>query len=144
VAFPPAGGWGLGGAVAVNNLMDSYGAPSDGLNRYWFQNFPNPGGLPLLGNAGFTLTMRSEAGTAALSLLGLALGRASIPVLGIEVLLDPATVVLASVPATSPTSFSLPIPNSPSLIDFVITAQGLHLETNLEFAASRGLSITIQ
>ena len=30
----------------MSNAIESYGARSDAQNRYWFENFPNPGGEP--------------------------------------------------------------------------------------------------
>lgn len=144
LAAPPPAGWGVVNSIAVNNRLDSYGWPSNGMNHYWFETFPNPAGEPLLGNAGFSLTMHSDPGVAALSLLGLSLGRATIPFLGIEVLLDPGSVVLSSVSVAPTASYPLPIPNNPALVGFEVFAQGLHLESNLQAAASRGLKITIE
>lgn len=146
VTQPPAGGWGNipPYALAVNNTIESYGPVTDGLNRYTFANFPNPGGQPTLGNAGFTLTMRSAPGVPLLSVLALSLGRGSLQALGIEVLVDLTTMVLVSVPSGASVSYALPIPNNPSLAGFVLTAQSVHLESTGAFRSSRGLEVRIQ
>lgn len=146
IAQAPAGGWGLIGAqaVAVNNAIDSYGPSSDGQNRYWFENFPNPGGPPSIGNGGFSLTVAATA-TAPLPLLSilvLSSGRARTPFAGVEILVDLASIVLQT--STVGQSVPLPIPNAPTLRGRVLTAQSLHLETNNRFAASRGLTLTLQ
>lgn len=134
-----------GGGVAMNNAVDSYGRRSDGQNHYWFDNFPNPGGQPVVGNLGFTLTMQSDPALPQppVSVLALSLGRSSLQAFGIEVLVDPLTAVLVSTPTTLPSVYAQPIPNNPGLIGFRFTAQSLHIETGGTFAASRGLEITI-
>jgi hypothetical protein len=76
---------------------------------------------------------------------GLSLGEASlaIPVLGVTLLLDPATLVLPlSLPPVSPSSIPLPIPNTPTLASTSIYAQTFHLE-GTGWAASRGLRVTL-
>ncbi|MFT4514507.1 MAG: hypothetical protein ACI91B_003217 [Planctomycetota bacterium] len=140
----PIGGWCTMGGLAVNNAMESYGAPTNGANSYWFDNFPNPTGQPVLGST-FSITMRSAPGTAIMSLLGLSLGTASIPILGINLLLDPSTLLLMDLPTppTSPMSYSMLIPATPALIGFVFHAQSLHIEANLATAASRGLTVKL-
>ncbi|MGK0434615.1 MAG: hypothetical protein ACJA0V_003772, partial [Planctomycetota bacterium] len=138
-------GWGrIGpGGVAVNNAMKSYGTASDGLNRYSFDNFPNPDGQPVIGNSNFKFTMSSQPGTAQASLLGLSLGRGCTQIFGIKFLLAPASTLLFSVPSAVGSTYSLQIPPIPALIGFKFTAQSLHIESTGLFAASRGLSITI-
>lgn len=143
---PPAAGWGQLGqqAIVVNNAIESYGGATDGLNHYWFDNFPNPGGLPLVPASGFSLTMAADPAPALLSVLLLSLGYGHTPALGVDVLVDPGTVVPVSVPAGLSVPVPLPIPPNPALVGFVFTGQSLHLEANGAFAASRGLIVTVQ
>ncbi|MFO1055025.1 MAG: hypothetical protein U1F36_22640 [Planctomycetota bacterium] len=142
VATPVAGGptvWGnMGRSVAVHNAIDSYGAPSNGLNRYWLANFPNPAGQPVVGNLGFALTVQSDPALPAplLSVLALSFGRGSLQLLGIDLLVDATTMVVLP-------TFSLPIPNNPNLVGAVLTAQSVHVENNGALAASRGYEITV-
>ncbi len=136
------GGWGtMGLGPAVHDAIESYGASSDGQNHYWFANFPNPGGLPTIGNAGFSLTMGSAPGPASLSVLALSSGRGSVNVAGIEVLVDLGSSIVTYAPGSA---VALPIPGDPSLAGVVITAQSVHVEPGNTLAASRGLSLTIQ
>ncbi len=143
---PPASGWGRIGlqGIAVNNRIESYGPASDGLNHYWFDNFPNPGSQPTVGNTTFSLTIASAPGVAQLSMLLLSPSRGSVQLSGVEVLVDPASLITAQVSASSPATCSLPIPNDPSLAGLVMNAQSLHLEANGGIAASRGLTLTVQ
>lgn len=146
VASPPPGGWGVMGvqAVAVNNAIEGYGTASPGQNRYWFDNFPNPGGLPTVGNLGFSLTLASAPGRAATSALLLSSGRGSLSLLGIEILVDLGSSALLFVPTGTSVPHALPIPNSPGLSGLLLTAQSLHLEAGNGVAASRGLTFTVQ
>lgn len=130
--------------IAVCNAIDSYGAPSDGLSRYWFENFPNPGGQAAIGNLSFSLTLRSDPTVPTLSLLAVSRDRASIQVAGIEVLVDPSTAITFALPLTNTQTFAMPIPANPALQGQLLTAQSIHLESTGAFAASAGLAITIQ
>lgn len=144
VTAGPASGWArIGGAVAINNQIESYGNTSDGQNRYTFANFPNPGGKPNLGNSGFSLTMAAVETTPVLSVLGLSLGRGSLSALGINVLLDLNTLVAVPTPAGTLSSYPLPIPVAAGLVGQEFTAQSVHLEAGGNFAASAGLSFVI-
>ncbi len=147
-ATPVAGspqGWGsMSRSVAVNNAIDSYGARSDGQNHYWFDNFPNPGGQPTIGNLGFTLTMAASSGTATASVLALSFGRGSTTLLGAEILVDLSSIVTFGVPSGTAVPFALPIPPVVGLSGLVLTAQSLHIEPNNGLAGSRGLTLTLQ
>lgn len=87
--------------------------------------------------------MSAEPVAPAASLLALSFGRASIPAIGLEILVDPLTAVVPSVPAATSSSYALPLPVNPSLIGTLLTAQSIHLEWNFALAASRGLSVTL-
>jgi hypothetical protein len=140
---PPASGWGAPWGLDIHGVMENYGAATDGQNHYSFETFPNPGGSPTVGNTGFTLTMASAPGTAAVSALALSFGRGSTTILGAEILVDLASTVAVPVPTGSSVPYALPIPNVPSLIGLVVTAQSVHLEASGVLVASRGLEITV-
>ena len=144
IASPPAGGWGLMSGVAVNNTIESYGAPSDGQNHSWFENFPNPGGQPNLGNGGFSLTLRTTPTLPLMSALVVAFGRGSNTVLGVEILVDLGTAIVITVPTGLSVPYAMPVPNSPALQGGVVTAQSVHLETGGSLSASAGLTFTVQ
>ena len=145
ISQPPAGGWGTMGNPTVNNFMESYGPVTDGQNRYWFENFPNPGGQPTVGNQGFSLTSRST-GTAVWSGFLLSATRGSTPLLGANILVGLGVSIGWSIPSAPSTTIPIPIPNVASLSGAVLNAQTLHVETGsvLAFNASRGLMFTIQ
>ncbi len=145
IASPPPGGWGVMAGVAVNNAIESYGAPSDGQNHHWFENFPNPGGLPTVGNQAFSLTWRSAPGAPTLSTFVLSTGRGSTQLFGAEILVDLNNSFLVTLPGATSTTIPLPIPNDPSLIGSVFTAQTVHFEGGpFALKASRGLTLTIR
>lgn len=151
VAAPIAGGptaWGAMGrsAVAMHNAVESYGQCTDGLGHHWFDTFPNAGGQPTVGNAGFTLTMRSSSAAPALSFVALSSGRGFTNALGIDVMIDLNSTVLLPwvLPTGLTTTMPLPIPNDPALAGGVAHLQAAHLESNGGFAATRGLTLVVQ
>ena len=135
---------GVASGVAVRQSIATYGQPTPGANTYDWALVPNPGGEPKVGNLTFDMTLASSPGTA-LGVAGLSLGEASppLPVLGISLLLDPATVVLpfTLLPAATST-IPLPIPPTVGLAGMQIYAQALFLEGS-GWASSRGLRITL-
>jgi hypothetical protein len=141
-AAPPVAGWGNMAGVTIHNAIRSYGSPSDGANRYWFENLPNPGGQPILGS-NFSLEIHSSGAPMA-SGIGLSLNRAFLPMLGIDVLIDFGNAVLVALPATLPATYNLPLPSNAALHGLEVFAQSVHLEPGNVLAASRGLSITVQ
>lgn len=130
--------------IAVGNAIDGYGAPSDGLSHHWFENFPNPGGKPTLGNLGFSLTLRSDPLVPTLSLLAISTGRGSLSIAGIDVLVDPGTAFTTGLPAAATQAFAVPIPANAALHGALLTAQSIHLEATGSLAASAGIAVTIQ
>ena len=146
IAQAPAGGWGVIGqlGIAVNNAIESYGVRCDRQNRYWFENFPNPGGLPTLGNASFSLTMASAPSAPVQSIFGLSLGRGSSTFAGCEILVDPGSLAISIFAGSTSTVVPLPIPNDPAFSGLGLTAQSAHLENGGGFAASRGLDLVVQ
>ena len=82
--------------------------------------------------------------TPAASALALSFGRGSTTVLGAEVLVDLASIVVQFVLSGTSVPFALPIPPLPAYSGMVLTAQSLHLEAGNGLAASRGLTLTLQ
>ena len=144
LAAPPPSGWGMLSGLAVTNWLDSHGPASDGANRYWFENLPNPGGQPDHGRTGVSLTLRSDPGTALLSVFALSTDHASIPVAGITLLLDPAAMLAEVVSSADRTTLTLPIPADPNLVGVAVHTQSIHVESDGRLAASRGLRIEIR
>lgn len=146
VATPPQNGWGLLGqsAIVVNNVMESYGKPSDGLNHYWFENFPNPGGTPAIGSATFSFTVRSSPGVPFSSLLILGHHRASVPMANIELLVDATNMVTKELPVGTSVTEVIAIPNQPGLRAIEFVFQTVHVESNGGLACSRGLTLVVQ
>ncbi len=146
LATPPAGGWGIIGqlGVAVNNPLASYGRRSDDLDHSWFENFPNPGGQPMVGSAGFSLTLRVAPNAPAASALILSAGQGSVAFSGIEILVDLGTAVLVMVPPGRSVVLPLPIPGDPALHGVVLTAQGVHAAAGTGLLATRGLRLAVR
>jgi len=134
------GGFSTG--VALNPTLWIYGPASPGANVYAWQTAPNPGGLPTVGNATFTMTLRSDPGNAP-GWAFLSLDRAQIPILGVTVLLDPTTLVpWLPLPAQNLVTLPLPLPGNPALSGVHVFAQTIHLEPS-GLAASSGVRIGI-
>lgn len=146
IASPPAAGWGkIGGqGVAVHNAIESYGAASSGPVRCWFDNFPNLGGMPSVGNLGFYLTMGATPAPPSLGVLLLSSSSASIPILGVEILVDLNSAIVRCVPSGPSTPLPVPIPNNAGLRGMALAAQCLHLGAGGTLATSRGLMFTLR
>lgn len=143
IANTPPGGWGRisrQGIVAFN-AIDSYGVRTDGLSQYWFDAFPNPGGQPVPGNLGFSLTVQSTPPLPVLSAVVLSFGRGSLAMAGVQVLVEVTTATSILLVPAAPLTCPMPIPANPSLSGLVIYAQSFHLETNSGLATSAGLAI---
>jgi len=135
---PPAGGWGSPMDVAINDAFEPYGHTRDE-QRHWFAEFPNPGGLPEVGNANFSVTMQSN-GNPTLSRLLIGLAPTNTMVAGVRLLVEP--VVVLGVP--KPTyEWKFPIPNHPVYRGLKVYMQGAHYEAG-KWGVSRGLEVVIQ
>src|SRR5690606_18699343 len=124
--------------IDVNPNPEVFGAGSPGQATYGWQ-VPNPGGLPLVGNAGFSLTVEVEAGnpTPGFVWFGLALDPEPDTVQGATLLLEPTLIVTGvALPFPGPMTLALPIPNQPALVGATLFAQSFHLESGAELAAS--------
>jgi hypothetical protein len=129
--------------IAIHQRVGTYGAPTPGLGTYDWDLGSSLTNAPYLGNADFAFRMSAEPAAPAASLLALSFGRASIPAIGLQILVDPFTAVVPSVPAAISSSYALPLPLIPSLLGTLLTAQSIHLEWNFALASSRGLSVTL-
>jgi hypothetical protein len=121
-----------------------FGDGSPGTSTYEWQ-MPNPGGLPLLGNAGFSLTVQ-VTGLPAPGFAAIATARAATPfsVFGILFHLDPSSVLLTlPMPYPPPIRLALPIPNVPSAVGAKLFVQSFHLESASQIAATPGVSFTL-
>jgi len=138
LAGPPAGGWGSPMDVAINDAFEPYGHTRDE-QRHWFAEFPNPGGLPEIGNANFSVRMRSN-GNPTQSLLAIGVAPTNTMVAGVRLLVQP--VVVLGVP--KPTyDWKLGIPNDPVWRGLRFYLQGGHYEAG-KWGVSRGLEVVIQ
>ena len=93
---------------------------------------PNPGGIPLLGNAGFSLTLSRSDPTATFGAAMLGLSRSTLPVdvLGATLHIDPAVSVTWNFTILGSTTLALPIPTQNALrgVEFyvqTVQAEGL-------------------
>ncbi|MCB9876108.1 MAG: beta-propeller fold lactonase family protein [Planctomycetes bacterium] len=101
---------------------------------------------PRLGNARFGFVLRA-AMPGTVGVFALSLGSASLPILGVEVLVDPATAVLVTVPsdAFGEATVAFPVAASPAVAGVTVYSQALWLDLCAPqfWAASRGLATTI-
>jgi hypothetical protein len=119
-----------------------YGAGSPRDNAYDWALTPNPGGLPTLGNAGFSVTLTSAPGTAPGAVV-VSLAAASFPLLGVQVLVDPARVLQVLPIAGSPSlTIPYPVPDEPALSGTRLHFQSFHQEPG-GLAASPGLLVGV-
>jgi hypothetical protein len=134
--------------VAIRSNPERIGAGTAALNTWDWMLAPNPGGLPEVGNAGFSLTVSSNGTTAPTYSLATLCGSmlpAPVNVLGADVWVDLSTMLYStSIPPTPTSSLSLPIPNDTSLGGASLALQTFHLEgPSLQIAATPGLMMTI-
>jgi hypothetical protein len=140
---PPPGGWGYPSGIAVNDDPEAYGPATPGANTYTWALAPNPGGLPLRGNLGFSLTLSSSPSGAPGAWFASVAPTAPFPLFGISVNIEPAGMIanggLAGTPAAT---IALPIPAIAGLAGTPFFFQTVHLDP-LGLAASAGLALTI-
>ena len=132
--------------VAIRPNPARHGTGSAAANRYDWALRPNPGGLPLTGNAGFSLTLRTTgSGTTLAGVYLIATQALATPlhVLGVDLWLDPATIHLSGlVPAAPLATIPLPIPADPSLVGLPLFAQGFALEAGDLLGATPAVAFT--
>jgi hypothetical protein len=132
-------------ALDINPNPESYGAGSPGAAGYAWQLTPNAGGLPLVGNAGFSLTVASDVPQQGVGVFAVATSAiAPLPVLGINLLVDPGSAITVGTSFADAATLPLGIPATPSLVGAELFAQAILIELPLgAFAASPGVSLTV-
>ncbi len=135
-------GWGIYAGFAMVPAMQSFDAQRGGGAPYGWLTAPNPGGLPLVGNAGFSLTLQTPANPN-LSLIAYSTGKAlsPIPIVGFTLLLDPQSLVLHAL-SGPPFTVQLPIPPAAYLAGASLYVQTFHIDGSGP-VSSPGLSIRI-
>jgi hypothetical protein len=134
------GWWGAKSGIDVNPDPEAYGTGTCA-NKYAWALAPNPGGLPEVGNLGFSLTVTS-AGSAAPGLMAMSLASANSIALGVDVLVDLAQLVAITPHAGT---IHLPIPPLASLLGVQVFAQSFHADACAPFgiAGSAGVEVTV-
>ena len=118
----------------------TYGDGSPGSNSYAWEISPNAGGLPTVPNPTFSLTVEATPAAPAASSVLIGVNSASIPVLAIELLVDPFQPLLtASLASSTSMTLPLPIPNDPGFLGVELYLQSVHLDTVL--ASSDGVRV---
>lgn len=132
--------------VDVNPNPRVFAAGTPGTDRYDWNLRGDPNGLPLVGNAAFSLTVQSQNGTpgAALCLLGFAPPPAPLQVAGLDIHVDPASAVSTLWSFGGALTVALPLPNVQALQGMTLCLQSLHLEVITQtLAASPGVRLTV-
>jgi hypothetical protein len=132
-------------AIDVNPNPEAFGVASDGQAAYSWELAPNPGGLPLVGNTGFSVTVRASNSVQSTAVLVVGSGRlaSGLPVLGATIHVDPGNAFTIQLPFQYSQTMPLPLPNLNSLRGVRLYAQSVHYEGGSSLAASPGLELTI-
>jgi hypothetical protein len=131
--------------VSVNPNPEQYGASTPGEVDYYWQLAPNPGGLPLVGNSNFSLTVASDQPMIALVLMSVSLARTS-PTLQFGLLTHIDLGVAATIFTTlvDTATMPLPLPNANAFVGIELFAQAyLSEQPTTVIAASPAVSLTI-
>lgn len=132
--------------VDLNPNPESYGAGTAGTAEYGWRLRPNPGGLPVAGNASFALAVRANRPMTALAMLLIGFDRQPVPLVveGLSILVAPGTSVSALHTFQDERVFPLPIPADPWFVGLAVRAQTLFLEQPAgTLAASPGVEFTV-
>lgn len=127
---------------------DHYGSGSPGSGGI-LPHIDIGGGSPYLGNQAFSLEARNALGGAATGLL-LGLTTASIPVLGVRILVLPIesrfSMASGAGPGTGRASYSIPVPSEPSIAGLSVHAQVIVLDPGAPqgLATTDGLTLEVQ
>ncbi len=137
------GGAGLSG-IDVNPNPEAFGTGTSGANTYSWALAPNPGGLPTVGNAGFSVTVSSTSGSTAGWIGFSSLPGTGVVLFGVSLWIDLASLLFL-VPMPASGTLPLPIPPVPALAGLQGYLQTFHLDLALPFgiAASPGLEVTV-
>ena len=129
----------------------------DGDESAWNYGIATPGcsGAPILransepfvGNEQFGFAMHNTQPNS-IGLLALSLSPTQLPIVGIEILIDPATAIAQTILSNSngDSGFAFPVANDPALNGFQMFAQAIWLDPcGIElFASSDGVAVTIR
>ncbi len=128
-----------------NPNPEAYGEGTSGVLAYDWQLAPNPGGLPEVGNLGFSLTMAASQSTTAPAMFVMSLAKAPPTTLfGLQVLVDLAVTSLTFTTLVDTAALPFPIPPVAALTGMELFAQGFVVENGGgSFAASPGVAFTI-
>jgi len=131
--------------IDVNPDPEAFGTGTAGQASYGWALHPNAGGLPLVGNLGFSVTVQASQviTTAAVLVLSSTRRTTPLPVLGVDLWVDPIGALNLHYTLQASQTLPLPIPNVPVLRGVPVYAQSLHYEGGLTLAATPGLEITI-
>jgi hypothetical protein len=130
-------------AVDIDHNPEVYGAGTPGAATYDWQ-MPNPGGLPLAGHAGFSLTVESSVPMMAPGLFAVGVTASEpTPVFGINLLVDPNGAVVVGASLADFATLPLSLAAGPSLIGAALVVQGIFLEPSSQLVASPGVSFTV-
>ncbi len=132
-------------ALDVNPDPEAFGAATAGSGSFAWDLAPNPGGLPEVGNAVFSLTLRSNSAvsSSAVLLLGPSRLDPAMTVFGAAIHVDPAGALAVPFPFQGMVTIPLGIPNHPSLRGLHLFAQSVHYEGGVTLAASAGVELTV-
>jgi hypothetical protein len=128
------------GITMVHSAIE-YGTATPGATGYAFQTFPGVGGLPIAGNQSYALQVEAANGNSNLGVLVASFGSGSLPLLGIQLLVDPGSAVALGAFAAGT---SIPFPLPPGLPATFVFIQSIHLDAGNPsgLAATRGLQLT--
>lgn len=128
------------GLTVAQSAVD-YGIATPGSTDYAFQTFPGVGGLPIAGNASYAVQVNAADGNNNLGVMVASFNLGSLPLLGIQLLVDPTSAVaLGAFPAGSPVPLALPA----GLLPTIVFLQSVHLDAGNPsgLAATQGLQLT--
>jgi len=115
--------------IAIQPTLTRFGVGHSGTATYDWA-LPNPAGLPLVGDANFSLTV--EADGLALPgwvVISQGLSATAQRMFGADIYLDPNSVLFAEMlPFPPPLVMPLPLPNDPALVGLELAAQSIHIQ----------------
>lgn len=126
----------LSGIALVSSMAEYGSAMAD---AYAWDITPNAGGLPIAGNANFSVTARATTQTLP-GIFVLGLSEASGSLAGFQLLVNPLDWFGVFLPQPTHT-VPLPVPNSVAFIGAQFYLQAIHANTAL--TSSRGLRVTV-
>lgn len=131
--------------ISANPNPEPYGASTPGSVDYRWALSPNPGGMPLVGNSAFSLTVESVGPMNGFALMTVSLAKtAPTTQFGITTHVDFGAAVTRFVPLFDVATMPLAIPNDPNFIGLQIFGQTYVSELATgQLAATPGVELTI-